>query len=64
MAQARTLDEVQINRVQRYLRTRCNSTRDSTIFTFAFNTGLKAKELAALCVRDAEVAVSPYPLQC
>ena len=38
MAQARTLDEAQIKRVQRYLRTRRNSTRDSTIFTFAFNT--------------------------
>ena len=53
MAQARTLDEAQIKRVQRYLRTRRNSTRDSTIFTFAFNTGLRAKELAALCVGDA-----------
>ncbi len=50
MAQARTLDEAQIKRVQRYLRTRRNHTRDSTIFTFAFNTGLRAKELAALCV--------------
>ena len=53
MAQARTLDDAQIKRVQRYLRTRRNSTRDSTIFTFAFNTGLSAKELAALCVGDA-----------
>ena len=53
MAQARTLDEAQIKRVQRYLRTRRNYTRDSTIFTFAFNTGLRAKELAALCVGDA-----------
>ena len=53
MAQARTLDEAQINGVQRYLLTRRNHTRDSTIFTFAFNTGLRAKELAALCVRDA-----------
>ena len=53
MAQARTLDEAQIKRVQRYLRTRRNSTRDSTIFTFAFNTGLRAKELAALCMGDA-----------
>ena len=57
MAQARTLDEAQIKRVQRYLRTRRNSKRDSTIFTFAFNTGLRAKELAALCVGDAEGAV-------
>ena len=31
MAQARTLDEAQIKRVQRYLRTRRNSTRDSTL---------------------------------
>ena len=53
MAKARTLDDAQIKRVQRYLRTRRNSTRDSTIFTFAFNTGLRAKELAALCVGDA-----------
>ena len=54
MAQSRTLDDAQIKRVQRYyLHTRRNSTRDSTIFTFAFNTGLRAKELAALCVRDA-----------
>ena len=53
MAQARTLDDAQIKRVQRYLRTRRNHTRDSTIFTFAFNTGLRAKELAALCVGDA-----------
>jgi len=58
MAQARTLDESQIKRVQRYLRTRRNSTPDSTIFTFAFNTGLRAKELAALCVGDAEVDTS------
>ena len=42
MAQARTLDDAQIKRVQRYLRTRRNHTRDSTIFTFAFNTGLRA----------------------
>ena len=53
MAQARTLDDAQIKRVQRYLRTRRNHTRDSTIFTFAFNTGLRAKELAALRVGDA-----------
>ena len=53
MAQARTLDDAQIKRVQLYLRTRRNHTRDSTIFTFAFNTGLRAKELAALCVGDA-----------
>jgi len=53
LAQARTLDDAQIKRVQRYLRTRRNHTRDSTIFTFAFNTGLRAKELAALCVGDA-----------
>ena len=53
MAQARTLDDAQIKRLQRYLRTRRNYERDSTIFTFAFNTGLRAKELAALCVGDA-----------
>ena len=53
MAQARTLDDAQIKRVQRYLRKRRNHIRDSTIFTFAFNTGLRAKELAALCVGDA-----------
>ena len=53
MAQARTLDDTQIKRVQRYLRTRRNSARDTTIFTFAFNTRLRAKELAALCVGDA-----------
>ena len=56
MAQARTLDEAQIKRVQRYLRTRRNSTRDSTIFTFTFNIGLRAKELAALRVGDADDA--------
>ena len=60
MVQARTLDEAQIKRVQRYLRTRRNSTRDSTIFTFAFNTGLRAKELAALCVGDAYDACLLY----
>ena len=53
MAQARPLDDAQIKRVQRYLGMRRNRTRDSTIFTFAFNTGLRAKELAALCVGDA-----------
>ena len=53
MAQARTLDDAQIKRVQRYLRTRHNHTRDSTIFTFAFNTVLRAKELAAPCVGGA-----------
>ena len=53
MVQARTLDEAQIKRAQLYLRTRRNHTRDNAIFTFAFNIGLRAKELAALCVGDA-----------
>ena len=53
MPQARTLTESQIKRVQRYLRTRHNYTRNSTTFTYAFDTGLRAKELAALCVGDA-----------
>ena len=53
MKQARTLDDAQIKRVQRYLRTRRNHTRDGTIFTFTFNTGPRAKELATLYVGDA-----------
>jgi integrase/recombinase XerD len=60
MAQALTLEDAQIKRVQRYLKTRKHSVRDCTIFAFAFNTGLRAKELAALCVGDvydAQLAV-------
>ena len=52
MAQALTLEDAQIKRVKRYLKTRKHSVRDCTIFAFAFNTGLRAKELAALCVGD------------
>ena len=50
MAQALTLEDAQIKRVKRYLKIRTHSVRDCTIFAFAFNTGLRAKELAALCV--------------
>ena len=60
MAQALTLEDAQIKRVQRYLKTRKHSVRDCTIFAFAFNIGLRAKELAALCVGDvydAQLAV-------
>ena len=52
MAQALTLEDAQIKRVKRYLKTRKHSVRDCTIFAFAFNTGLRAKELAAICVGD------------
>jgi integrase/recombinase XerD len=52
MAQALTLEDAQIKRVKRYLKTRKHSVRDCTIFAFAFNTGLRAKELATLCVGD------------
>ena len=37
MAQARTLDEAQTNRLRRYSRTRLKHTRCNTIFTFAYN---------------------------
>jgi integrase/recombinase XerD len=52
MAQAATLNDAQIKRALRYCQSRRYVTRDSTILLFSIYTGLRAKELAALCVGD------------
>ena len=52
MAQAATLNDAQIKRALRYCQSRRYVTRDSTILLFSLYTGLRAKELAALCVGD------------
>ncbi|MBR2656208.1 MAG: site-specific integrase [Loktanella sp.] len=52
MAQAATLNEAQIKRALRFCQSRKHITRDVTILQFSIYTGLRAKELAALCVGD------------
>lgn len=52
MAQATTLSEAQIKRALRFCHTRKHTVRDSTILLFSIYTGLRAKELAALCIGD------------
>jgi integrase/recombinase XerD len=52
MAQAATLSDAQIKRALRWCSTRRYVTRDTTILLFSIYTGLRAKELAALCVGD------------
>jgi integrase/recombinase XerD len=52
MAQAATLNEAQIKRALRYCQSRKHTVRDHTILLFSIYTGLRAKELAALCVGD------------
>jgi integrase/recombinase XerD len=52
MAQAATLSDAQIKRALRWCQTRRYVTRDTTILLFSIYTGLRAKELAALCVGD------------
>jgi integrase/recombinase XerD len=52
MAQAATLSEAQVKRALRFCQSRKHVTRDSTILLFSIYTGLRAKELAALRIRD------------
>ena len=52
MAQAATLTDAQIKRAVRYCQARRHVTRDTTILLFSLNTGLRAKELAALSIGD------------
>lgn len=52
MKQAQTLTDRDIKRVLTYCATRRHSLRDRTIVQFSILAGLRAKELAALCVAD------------
>jgi integrase/recombinase XerD len=52
MAQAATLNDTQLKRALRMCQTRKHALRDTTILLFSINTGLRAKELAALRVGD------------
>jgi len=52
MAQALTLTDAQLKRGLRYCATRKHTVRDKTILLLAMNTGLKAKEVAALRFGD------------
>ena len=52
MRQAQTLKDAEIRRVLAYCATRQHNARDTTIVVFSINAGLRAKELAALCVGD------------
>ena len=52
MAQALTLTDAQLKRALRYCATRKHTQRDKTILLLAMNTGLRAKEVAALRFGD------------
>ena len=52
MKQAQTLSQADIKRVLAYCATRRHTLRDRTIIQFSILAGLRAKELAALCVSD------------
>ena len=52
MAQALTLTDAQLKRALRYCATRKHTVRDKTILLLAMNTGLRAKEVAALRFGD------------
>ena len=52
MAQAKTLTDVQLKRALRYCSTRKHTQRDKTILLLTMNTGLRAKEVAALRFGD------------
>ena len=52
MKQAQTLSERDIKRVLSYCGTRRHTLRDRTIVQFSILAGLRAKELAALCVSN------------
>ena len=52
MAQALTLTDAQLKRALRYCVTRKHTVRDKTILLLAMNTGLRAKEVAALRFGD------------
>jgi len=52
MKQAQTLNQRDIKRVLSYCSTRRHTVRDQTIVQFSILAGLRAKELAALCVSD------------
>ena len=52
MAQAKTLTDAQLKRAIRYCATRKHTMRDKTILLLAMNTGLRAKEVAALRFGD------------
>lgn len=52
MKQAQTLNEAQLRRVLQYCRSRRHAVRDETIVLISFYAGLRAKEIASLCVAD------------
>ena len=52
MAQALTLTDAQLKRALRYCAARKHTVRDKTILLLAMNTGLRAKEVAALRFGD------------
>ena len=52
MAQASTLSDAQIKRAMRWCQTRRYPIRDTTILLLSLNTGLRAKEIAALRIGD------------
>ena len=52
MAQALTLTDAQLKRALHYCATRKHTERDKTILLLAMNTGLRAKEVAALRFGD------------
>ena len=52
MAQASTLSDAQIKRAVRFCQTRRYVTRDTTILLLSLHTGLRAKEIASLCIGD------------
>ena len=52
MRHAQTLNEAQFRKVLQYCKTRRHVNRDTTIFMVSFYAGLRAKEIAALKLRD------------
>jgi integrase/recombinase XerD len=52
MKQAQTLNDAQLRRVIQYCRSRRHPVRDETIVLFSFYAGLRAKEIAALCISN------------
>ena len=52
MAQASTLSDAEMKKALRFCNTRTYVTRDKTILLLSLHTGLRAKEIAALRIKD------------
>ena len=52
MAQAQTLNDVQLRRCLKWIQTRRHTTRDTTIFYVSYYAGLRSKEIAALTINN------------